>query len=312
MVRGLAKKRGDFSLAKKKMRQMRLLYLFLLVPVIFVLVFYYAPMYGVLISFKDYRISDGIMGSPWNDFKHFKMLFKDILFQRAFWNTLKISFFRILICFPAPILFAVLLNEIRTPKVKRFVQTVSYLPHFMSWVIISGFVYQMLSPQVGILNIVLQRLGIDPVFFMSKPQMFVPILLISMLWQNVGWASIIYLASMLSVSPELYEAADLDGANRFQKAWNITIPAILPIITIQLILEIGNVMKGNFDPIFNLYNGMTMQTADVIDTFVFRQGIMGAKYDYAAAVGLFQNVIGFSLVLFVNKIVKKYNDYGIF
>lgn len=306
------KKPRDWQQVRKKAWKMRTLYLFLVLPMIGLAVFYYAPMYGVVIAFKDFRIGDGIWNSPWNNFEHFKMLFNDVLFRRAFWNTLKISLLRILICFPAPIIFAILLNEIKSRKGQRVVQTISYLPHFMSWVIVAGFVYQMLSPQVGVVNAVLTKLGFEPIHFLSRADMFVPILLISMIWQSVGWSAIIYLASMLSVSPELYEAADLDGANRFQKAWNITIPAIIPIIMIQLILTIGNVMKGNFDPIYNLYNGMTMQTADVIDTFVFRQGIMGARYDYAAAVGLFQNVIGFSLVIISNKVIKHFNEYGIF
>ncbi len=303
---------GDWQHIRREMRKKRALYAFLVLPILGLIFFYYAPMGGVVIAFKDFRIADGIWNSPWNNFSHFKLLFHDVLFQRAFWNTLKISILRILICFPAPIIFAILLNEIRSRKCQRVVQTVSYVPHFMSWVIVAGFVYQMLSPQVGVVNAVLTKLGFEPIHFLSRADMFVPILLVAMIWQSIGWSAIIYLASMSSISPELYEAADLDGANRFQKALNITVPALIPVITIQLILTIGNIMKGNFDPIFNLYNGMTMQTADVIDTFVFRQGIMGARYDYAAAVGLFQNVIGFSVVLITNKVIKHFNEYGIF
>ena len=295
----------------KTVLRMRMLYLFLLIPIAFLIVFDYAPMYGVIIAFKKFRYADGIWGSDWNNFAHFKLLFRDILFQRAFFNTLKISFTRILITFPAPIIFALLLNELRSLRFKRVVQTISYLPHFMSWVIVAGFVYQMLSPEIGVLNVILSFFNIDPVFFMGKKSFFLPVLMTSLLWKGIGWSSIIYLASMSSVNPELYESADLDGANRFHKALYITLPCIAPMVTIQLILTLGSIMKGGFDPIFNLYNGLTMEVADVIETFAFRAGILGAKYDYAAAVGLFQNVIGFAMVLLVNAVVKRISEYAI-
>lgn len=268
-------------------------------------------MYGVIIAFKDFRYGDGIMGSPFNNFEHFKFLFRDILFQRAFFNTLRISFTRILITFPAPIVFALMLNELRSLKFKRFVQTVSYLPHFMSWVIVSGFVYLLLSPEVGVVNAIRSFFGAEPIFFMGKKPYFITILMSSLLWKGIGWSSIIYLAAMASINLELYESAELDGANRFHKAWHITLPGIAPIVTIQFILTLGNIMKGGFDPIFNLYNGLTMEVADVIETFSFRAGIVGAKYDYAAAIGLFQNVIGLALVLSVNWVVKRISEYAI-
>ena len=295
----------------QKAWNMKSLYLLIAIPLAFIAVFNYAPMYGVIVAFKDFRYADGILGSDWNNFEHFYDLFHDVLFLRAFWNTIKISLCRIFICFPIPIIFALLLNELKSTKFKRTVQTISYLPHFMSWVIIAGFVYQMLSPEIGAVNSLLGAFGLEPIYFMSKKGMFLPILVIALLWQSIGWSSIIYLASMSSVDPELYESADLDGANRFQKAISITLPSIAPMVTIQFILSMSSIMKGGFDPVYNLSNGMILEVADTIETFSFRAGILGARYDYAAAIGLFQNVIGLMMVLITNQIAKSVNEYGI-
>ncbi len=288
------------------------LYLFLLIPAAFLFVFNYLPMYGVLIAFKDYNFSDGILGSEWNNFEHFKILFTDILFQRALRNTIILSFFRIVICFPSGIVFAILLNEIKNIRFKKSVQTISYLPHFMSWVIVSTFVYQLLSPDMGVLNWFRSLFGLESINFMAKTEYFLPVFILSLLWQSIGWNSIVYLAAITNVNPELYECADLEGANRFQKAWFITIPCIAPTITILFILQMGTIMKAGFDPVFNLYNPMLYEVADIIDTYTYRSGIINARYDYSAAIGLFQNVIGLALVLISNKLSRKVNDYGLF
>ena len=295
----------------KRMRQMKMLYLFLAIPFLFIFAFDYVPLYGIVIAFKDYRYADGIWGSAWNNFEHFKNLFQDILFQRALVNTLVISFFRLTVVFICPVIFAVILNELTFNRFKRVIQTISYLPHFISWVIIGSFAYQIFSPESGIINTVLSFFGKDPIYFMGKSQYFLPIFIGTLIWQSIGWGSIIYLASMSSISPELYESAELDGASRLQKALHITLPGIAPMVTIQFILGIRGIMKGGFDPVYNMSNGMIIDVADTIDTFVFRQGILGAQYDYSTAVGLFQNIVGLAAVLIANKIAKKINDYGI-
>lgn len=296
----------------KKMKQMKVLYLFLIIPAIFLVVFEYAPMYGIVIAFKNFRFSDGILGSSWNDFAHFKLLMKDVLFKRAFFNTIRISLARIAVTFPAPVLFALLLNELRGKRFKKIVQTISYLPHFLSWVIIATFVRQILSPEYGIVNLVITALGGEAQYFLGNKNAFLPILLVSSLWAGIGWGSIIYLAAISGVSQELYEASALDGANRLHQALYVTIPSIAPVIAIQFILSFRNVMKGGFDAIFNLYNGLTMETADVIETYTYRVGLAGGRYDYSTAIGLFQNLIGLAMVLIVNQVVKKISsDYAI-
>lgn len=295
----------------KKMKSMRLLYLFLLVPVSLMVVFKYVPMYGVIIAFKDYKAKFGIMGSPWNNFQHFKHLFSDVLFERAFWNTLRLSLESIAFTFVVPIVFALLLNEIKNPKYKKVVQTVSYMPHFLSWIIVSLVVYQVLSPEVGILNVIITSLGGKAVYFQGNPYYFDAIYILSGLWKDVGWSSIIYLAAITSVNPELYESADLDGANRYHKAVYITVPSIAPVITIQFILSFSGIMSAGFDKVFNLYNGLVMSKADVLDTFSYRAGLVDGNYDYSTAIGLFQNVIGLVMVLLVNKISSKISEYAL-
>lgn len=296
----------------KKVRQMKVLYLFLAFPAIFLIVFEYAPMYGIVIAFKNFRFSDGIMGSVWNDFAHFKLLMRDVLFKRAFINTIRISLARIAVTFPAPILFALLLNELKGGRFKKAVQTISYLPHFLSWVIIAGFVRQILSPEYGIVNLIITRLGGEAKYFLGEKEAFLPILLISSLWAGIGWGSIIYLAAISGVDQELYEASALDGATRLHQALYVTLPSIAPVIAIQFILSFRNVMKGGFDAIFNLYNGLTMETADIIETYTYRVGLAGGRYDYSTAIGLFQNLIGLAMVLVVNRIIKRLSsDYAI-
>ena len=294
-----------------KIYRMRALYLLLLIPALQLIVFHYAPFYGLIIAFKKFKYADGIMGSSWVGLWHFDLLFNDVLFKRVFINTIRISLSRIFLTFPLPIIFALLLNEIRNTAFKKTVQTISYLPHFMSWVIIGNFAQQLLSPEYGALNALLGVFGKNPIYFLGTKSMFLPILLIAQTWQGLGWGSIIYLAAMSSVDPALYESAELDGANRVHKAIYITLPSIAPIIVIQFILRFSSVMSGGFDPIFNLYNGLTMEVADVIDTYSYRAGLIDAKYDYATAIGLFQNVIGLGMVILVNKISQRVSDYGI-
>jgi len=295
----------------KRAGKMKVMYMLLLVPLCFLIVFQYLPMYGILIAFKEFRYNDGIWGSKWNDFSYFRQIYEDPLFRRAFWNTLRINIISIVVTFPLPILFALLLNELKHLGFKKVVQTISYLPHFISWVIIGGFVYQLLSPEIGLLNYILSLFGIDPIFFVTQKSLFIPILLSATTWASIGWGAIIYLASISSVDPGLYESAEIEGANRFHKAVYITIPSIMPAITILFILNLANILSAGFDPIFNLYNPLVMDVADVIDTYVYRKGLLEGQFGYAAAVGLFQNTIGMALIYAANKAVKRFSDYGI-
>lgn len=297
----------------RKMKKYKWYYLLLLVPFIHQVVFSYLPIYGVTIAFKDFKMARGILGSSWIGFAHFRELFHDVFFFRVLKNTLRLSLLNLVITFPCTIVFALLLNEINNLKFKKAVQTISYLPHFLSWVVISGFVYQLLSPQSGFINVLLCKIGIisQPINFMVLKKWFTPIYIISSLWQGIGWGSIIYLSAIAGIELSQYESAQLDGANRFQKIIYITLPGIVPTITILLLLRVGGILNVGFEQIFNLYNPSTYEVADVISTFVFRKGIMDAKYDYSTAVGLFQNVIGFILLLLTNSFTKKVNEYGV-
>ena len=295
----------------KLAKKMWILYIMLIIPVAAIFVFKYMPMYGILLAFKDYKIRDGIWNSAWNNFAHFKMLFKSYNFIRVMKNTLIISLQRILFEFPAPIIFALMLNEITSMRYKKVVQTISYLPHFISWVVLGGIISEVLSPQRGIINYIITVFGGEPVYFLTSKPLFRPILILTDIWQSIGWSSIIYLASLASVNPNLYEAAEMDGANRLQKAMHISIPSILPVVTIMFILRLGRVLNAGFDQIFNLYNPLVYEVADIIDTYVYRVGIVEARYDFTTAVGLFKNVIGIVLILITNRIVRSYSEYGI-
>jgi putative aldouronate transport system permease protein len=287
------------------------LYLFLVGPVVLIFIFKYIPIYGLYMAFVDFRIGKNILSSPWNNFENFRLLFASTDFSRYFFNTIIISVMRIAFVFPAPILFALLLNEVRREKFKRVVQSIAYLPHFMSWVVLAGLVGEFLSPQRGIVNYIITLFGGEPIYFLSSTKWFRPILIITDIWRSIGWGSIIYLAALSSVDVSSYEAAELDGANRFQVAWHISIPSILPIISIMLILRMGHIMNAGFDQVFNLYSPVVYSVADIIDTYVYRAGILNAQYGYTTAVGLFKNVIGFVLVIGTNMLVRRTGDYGI-
>lgn len=277
----------------------------LLIPFILLLVFSYGPMYGVLIAFKDYSPGLGIWESPWNNFDHFKRMWSDFTFRRAFFNTLNISFWKLIIGFPAPIIFALMLNELRFQRFKKITQTISYLPYFLSWVVAAAMIIEVLSPQRGIVNTIITWFGGEPIHFLASTKWFVPILIITDIWKSVGYSSIVFLAAMTGVDPALYEAAELDGASRFQKMIHITIPSIMPIVLVMLILRVGTILNAGFDQILNLYNPAVYSVADVIDTYVYRVGLIDFNFDYSTAVGLFQNVVGLILVGGSNYIVRK-------
>ena len=251
------------------------------------------------------------MGSPWNNFAHFKAAFDNPFFGRVFRNTVIISVLRIIFGFPAPIILALLINEVSHMAFKRTVQSILYLPHFMSWVIMAGILIEVLSPQRGIVGYLFTLFGREPPNLLATTRLFRPMMIITDVWKEVGWGTIIYLAAISSIGPELYESAVIDGANRFQRAVYITIPSIIPAITILFILRLGGILDAGFDQIFNFYSPLVYEVADIIDTYVYRVGLIDMKFDYSTAVGLFKNVIGVILVVGANLIIKRFSEYGI-
>lgn len=282
---------------------------------IYFIMFHYIPMAGIVIAFKNYRGTvsgfEGIFAAPWVGLENFKMFFDSIYFGRLLGNTLLISIYRLVFSFPVPIIFSLLLNELQGKHFKRVVQTVSYLPHFLSWVVISGLMVTLLSPDAGPLNAILKMLGKEPIFFLANDSYFRPILVISGIWQSVGWSSIVYLATISSLPTEQYESASLEGANRFQRIWYITLPGMKDIIAIFLILDIGKIMNENFEQIYNLYSPAVYQVADVFETYVYRMGIGEAKFSYSAAVGLFKSFSSLILVGMSNFVAKRMGAEGI-
>jgi putative aldouronate transport system permease protein len=283
------------------------LYVLLAPTIIWLLLFLYKPMYGLQIAFKDYSIFQGIANSPWVGIEHFQTLFNNDQFIRAIRNTLLISAYSLLFGFPVPILLALMFNEVLHNTFKRTAQTIVYLPHFISSVIIAGIVITAFSPSAGIINTLIKFLGFDPIYFLTKPEWFRPIFIGTGIWQEAGFSSIVYLAAIAGVSPTLYESAVVDGASRWQMMWKITLPCILPTIIIMLIIRIGNLLEVGFEMIILLYQPATYETADVINTFIYRQGLQGGQYDLAAAAGLFNAVVAFCMVMTANAIARRYS-----
>ena len=283
------------------------IYVMLAPMLIWFVVFLYKPMYGLQIAFKDYSIFRGIEASPWVGMEHFNDLFGNSQFLRAIKNTFLISFYSLIFGFPVPILLALMFNEIINAVFKRSAQTIVYLPHFISTVIIAGIVITAFSPSAGIVNTVLSWFGVEPVYFLTKAEWFRPIFIGSGIWQEAGFSSIIFLAAIAGVNPSLYESAVVDGASRWQMMWKITVPSILPTIIIMLIIRIGNLMEVGFELIILLYQPATYETSDVINTFIYRQGLQSGQYDLAAAAGFFNAVIAFILVMAANSISKRFS-----
>lgn len=275
------------------------------------LIFNYFPMYGVTMAFKDFRFIDGLWNSPWVGMKYFNEFFESYYFWRVLRNTLGISLLKLVFGFPAPIVLALLFNELFHEKFKKVAQTLSYLPYFMSWVVLAGIFTEIFSPSRGVVNYVLSWFNIEPIYFLASPGHFINIVVLTYVWQSVGWGTIIFLAAIAGINQESYEAATIDGANRYQQMVHITLPSLLPVITIVFIINLGGILSAGFDQIFNLYNTAVLPVADIIDTYVYRMGIVKANYSFAAAVGFFQNIIGLILVLGANVIVKRFNNHGI-
>lgn len=282
------------------------------IPVIaYYLIFKYAPMYGVVLAFKDYSIRKGILGSPWVGFTVFEELFATHTFVRAFRNTVIISLLRWVFGFPMPIILALMLNELKNLRFKKTMQTISYLPHFLSWIILTGLFTQLLSPTNGPINYIISLLGGKPIYFLADNAWFRSTMVITGIWKEIGWGSIVYLATIAGIDTELYEAAECDGATRWQKMFRITLPLMKPTIVILLIMNCGSILEAGFDQIFNFYNSAVYETGDIIDTYVYRRGIGDMEYSISTAVGLFKNVIGFILVTGTNFIAKRLGEGGI-
>ena len=288
-------------------RRNKYIYL-MLVPVLgYYLLFHYGPMYGVQIAFRDYSISQGIWRSPWVGLENLRVFFRGFYFWRLVRNTLLINLLELALGFPAPIILALLLNEIRWSAFKRTVQTITYMPHFISLVVVVGILVNFLSRN-GLINDLLSLLGIPRTAYLTKPEWFRIIYVGSGIWQHVGWGSIIYLAALSNIDPTLYEAAMVDGAGRFRQLWHITLPGIAPVIIILLILRMGSMMSVGFEKIMLMYNSLTFETADVISTYVYRKGILETDYSFSAAVGLFNSVINFGLLVIANSISRRVNE----
>jgi putative aldouronate transport system permease protein len=279
--------------------------------VLYYVIFHYLPMYGMLIAFKDYRFNAGIWGSPWVGLRHFQDLFALESFWQVFRNTIILSLYKLIFGFPAPIALAILFNEVRLVLFKKIVQTLSYLPHFLSWVVVAGLFIQFLSPSIGPINIILKLLGFDPIFFLGSTTWFRFTLVTTEIWKDVGWGTIIYLAALTGINPELYEAAEVDGSNRFHKMFYITLPSLTPVITIMFIFAVGRIVNDDFDQVFNLYNPAVYQVGDVLSTYTYRRGLVELDYSFAAAVGLLKNVLAFTLIVATNAISKRINEYGL-
>ena len=284
------------------------LYLLLLPALIYFIIFRYGPMYGLQIAFKDYVATKGFAGSPFVGLKHFQRFFSSPDFWIILKNTVSISVGSILVNFPMAIIVALLLHQVTHTRYKKVIQTVIYAPHFISVVVLVGMLTLFLSPTSGIINKIIETFGGEAVFFMAEPSWFKPVYNLSATWQSTGWGTVIYLAALSGVSPELYEAAEMDGANKWQKMWHIDFPGILPTAVIQLILTTGNILSIGYEKIFLMQNPLNRMASEVISTYEYKQGLQNAQYSYSAAIGLFNAVINLVILLAVNKFARKVSD----
>lgn len=277
------------------------------IPFFYFAIFHYIPMFGIIIAFKDYNVFDGISGSAWVGFRYFSEFLSDPYFYKLIRNTVVIGAYQIIFVFPAPIILALLLNELRNRTFQRIIQTVSYLPHFLSTVVVCGILVNFLSYD-GIVNQFLQALGLESIQFLMIPQWFRTIYISSEIWQGIGWGSIIYLAALTGIDPQLYEAATVDGANRWKRALHITLPGIAPTIIIMLLFSIGAIMSVSFEKVLLLSNGSNFEASDIIATYVYRRGLISSDFSYATAVGLFNSFIALFFLTIGNKISKKVSE----
>ena len=305
-------KQGWGTTVANDFRRNKWIYLLAVPAIIWYIIFCYKPMYGLIIAFKDYKGILGIMGSPWVGFKHFESFFSSIYFGRLIKNTLLLNAYGIIFGFPIPIILALMMNELRSQKYKKLIQTTSYLPHFISLVVVCGMVIDFTSGRGFITHYANVLTGNDYKNLLEEKQFYKAIYVVSDIWQTAGWGSIIYLAALSGVDMSLYEAAKIDGAGKWKQLWHVTIPGIMPTIVIMFILKIGHVMSIGADKTILLYKEITYETADIISSYVFRQGIGGGNYSFSTAVGLFNSIINLILVLSANALSKKFTDSGLF
>jgi putative aldouronate transport system permease protein len=308
-------KGGTFFRLKEWLYKYRYLHMLAFPGILYFIVFKYLPMYGIIIAFENYQGIGGLGGfftAKWVGLTHFQTFFSSVFFWRLLINTLILSVYKLTIAFAAPIILALMINELRNILFKRTVQTITYMPYFFSWVVTAGLIMAILSPDNGPVNVALGKLfGMSPIYFLGNTLYSRAILVISDIWKNMGWGSIIYLAAIVGVSQELYEAAIIDGATKLQRIWYITLPSIKEIIVIMFILSVGRILEVNFDQIFNLYNPAVYSVTDVFDTYIYRAGITGGRYSYTTAIGLFKSVVSLVLVFSTNRMAKKFDAQGL-
>lgn len=293
--------------AKRALRGSWQLYVLVAPAVLFFLIFHYVPMYGAQIAFRDFIASDGIWGSSWVGFEHFERFFGSYYFWRLLRNTLVLSLYQLLL-FPLPIILALALNEVKNHVFKRFAQTLTYAPHFVSLVVVVGMLFAFMDPRTGLINHVIELIGLEPIQFMQDPGWFRHLYVWSGVWQSLGWSTIIYLAALAGVNPELHQAAQVDGANRLQRIRHVNIPAIMPTVVILLILDFGSFMAVGFEKALLMNNSLNAEASDIIQTFVYETGLLEGQYSYAAAVGLFDSVINIILLVGVNQLARRYSE----
>jgi putative aldouronate transport system permease protein len=296
----------------KRIKRDRALYVLGLPGIVFFILFKYVPMWGVVIAFQDYSPYQGILNSTWVGLKHFERLFSNPDFFLLLRNTLAINALNLVFFFPLPIILSLLMNEIRHVVFKRTIQSIIYLPHFLSWVIIAGLSFLILSQGDGVVNKLLVEAGFEKIDFLTNPDLFWVMLTIQSIWKEAGWGTVIFLAAMASVDPQLYEAAKMDGAGRMRQAWHVTLPAIRSVIVVLLILRIGHTMDVGFEQVFLMMNGPVSNVAEVFDTYVYRLGIRQGQFSFTTAVGLFKSVIGLILVIIANRLAKRFGEEGVY
>ncbi|MDF2937512.1 MAG: protein lplB [Paenibacillaceae bacterium] len=296
----------------KGIKRDKSLYMMLVPVLLFYLLFKYSPMFGEIIAFKNYRFADGILGSDWVGLKNFRMLFESTDFWRVLRNTMLLNVYSLVFGFPVPIVLALLLNEVRVEGYKRVIQNLLYIPHFISWVVLGGILIALLSPSTGVVNLLLTNVfGIEPIYFMAKSSWWPVAYTASSIWREAGWGTILYLAAMASIDPQLYEAAKIDGANKLRQVWHITLPGIRGTIAILLILRMGSMMDVGLEQTLALQNDSVLDVADVISTYVYRVGLQNMNYSYTTALGLFQSLISLILVVSVNRIIRLFGERGL-
>lgn len=305
---GIATRKAAAGPAKRRLPRNKWLYAMMLLPLASLIIWNYIPMYGIIISFKDYSPAYGIMGSPWAGLRHFERFFNAYFFWDVIANTLRISLYTLLVGVPLPIILALMFNELRSKKFKSLAQTISYIPNFISIVIVVGMVLFFASPVDGVLNAIIQYFGGKPIDFTGSPGMFPHLFVWSGIWQSVGWGTLIYTAAMSGIPQDQYEAAHIEGASRLQNIRHITIPAIMPTIVISAILATGSVMSVGFEKVLLMQNDANLATSEVLSTYMYKAGIINGEYSFSAAVGFFNNIINFIVLYLVNKFAQKFSE----